>query len=1039
MATPYLDLSNIYNTFSGQLLPSTSLLSQLLVSEHSWILSKISLLRPDWTERKMFLEARRIVTAEYQNIILHELMPLLVGVNKAEVLQAVKYDRNVQVQATAEGLVLGHGLAQMFRYQNEFDVGGADEGIVEHFVVRSEARLNVGFGGDLKSFEELVMLSKRLGVENWTELKKACPGLSFSETKYSSNPLIAAIQEISADDGILGSTFSCFFSELIAILISGDKFWFSNRVSPKQYLAVKPSSLSSLICRNLDQSISIQKNVLLLPDTSLNSQIPCSSASDLNLDALLPNDDLEMLEVEIAVMHEALDEAQAQLDRLQIEEANNYQKNKIAPGKSGRGSPSFGKPSQASLSVASTSALLELTTKKINKMTDSRSKRSHKSIIKSYQARKIISSDTANKKVLEKIRSKRSDMMAPSCSLSEDTAPCDHTSRYRTFSGRCNNLQSPNYGKSTTIQRRLLSPEYDDGISSPRLRSVEGFPLPNPRVVSQRIHTTQVTPDPSFMLTMMQWGQFVDHDIVLTPTHSGFNGSSLDCKPCTSARDNPACFPILLHSADPFYPKQSSRQCMAFTRSLPGQQKLGPREHLNQISHYLDGSMVYGSDNCRAKELRVPDSYLLHMTVNPSSHPNRPMKGLLPMTGDNHECRSADGQCFLAGDARVNEQPALTSFHTLLVREHNDVSRELARINPHWSNEKVFQETRKIISAIIQHITYNEFLPRVLGPSTLRRFSLELLPSGYYNDYNPKCSAAIFTEFSTAAFRFGHSMIRPNLTMMSEEDMMNGHGEDIPLRNHFNNPDLIRSGKAIDQLVNGLVMSPMELIDNCVTDEVTNHLFEEKGLKFSGLDLPALNIQRSRDHGIPGYNKYREICGLTRASSFSDFSEIPEDWVKKVNKVYHHPDDVDLFPGMLAERKLPGATVGPTVACLLGMQFRHLRTCDRFWYESGDHMVRFTEKQLQQIRGETLSGLLCRNCDRPGRVTKTGMDKMQKLVNPMMNCKDLKHRDLQFWREGKDGECEKGGVTWALGTHLVIQSEECTCTREGPVCQMADQ
>ena len=102
-------------------------------------------------------------------------------------------------------------------------------------------------------------------------------------------------------------------------------------------------------------------------------------------------------------------------------------------------------------------------------------------------------------------------------------------------------------------------------------------------------------------------------------------------------------------------------------------------------------------------------------------------------------------------------------------------------------------------------------------------------------------------------------------------------------------------------------------------------------------------------------------------------------------------------------------------------------------------MVRFTEKQLQQIRGETLSGLLCRNCDQPGRLPKTGMDKMQRLTNPIMNCKDMKHRNLEQWREGRDGECLMNGVTWALGTHKMIQSEMCTCTGEGPVCGTADQ
>ena len=426
------------------------------------------------------------------------------------------------------------------------------------------------------------------------------------------------------------------------------------------------------------------------------------------------------------------------------------------------------------------------------------------------------------------------------------------------------------------------------------------------------------------------------------------------------------------------------------------------------------------------------------MTPNPASHPDRPLKGLLPLTADNEECRSADGQCFLAGDERVNEHPGLSTFHTQLVREHNDVSKELASINPHWSNEKVFQETRRIISAIIQHITYNEFLPRVLGPSSIKRFSLELLSSGYYNDYNSKCSGAIFTEFASAAFRFGHSMIRPNLTMMSEDEMMEGGGEQIPLRTVFNNPDLIRNGMAIDGLVRGLVMSPNSLVDNRISDEVSNHLFEEKGKPFSGRDLPALrlNIQRSRDHGIPSYNKYREICGLSRAKRFSDLtSEIPIAWVAELEAVYGHTDDVDLFPGLLAERKLAGALVGPTLACLIGLQFRHLRSCDRYWYESGDSVVRFTEKQLQQIRGQTLSGLLCRNCDQPGSLPQAGLDQMQRLINPMMNCMDFKRIDLEVWREGKDGECKMNGDTWDLGTSTVIENDVCTCTGEGPVCE----
>jgi len=532
----------------------------------------------------------------------------------------------------------------------------------------------------------------------------------------------------------------------------------------------------------------------------------------------------------------------------------------------------------------------------------------------------------------------------------------------------------------------------------------------------------------------MQFAQFLDHDITFTPVNRGFGESIIDCTSCDSARTiHPECAPITIPPNDPWFPnidRATGRpKCIAFTRSLPGQLTLGHREQLNQDTAFIDGSNTYGSDVCESRKLRT----FIGGRLNSTRHPIRG-KDLLPLTHEEVlECKSVSNTCFTGGDTRASEQPGLTAIHTIYMREHNRIVTELAQINPHWNDEQLFQNGRRILSAQFQHVTYNEFLPRVLGWNAIQLYDLKVLTEGYYGGYDPTCDPTIFSEFSSAAFRFGHSLLKDQFKRMGANFV--DRKLNIKLRDVFMKPDIIFEVGMIDELLRGLLGTSMETMDQFITHEVTNHLFEEKIKPFSGLDLAALNIQRGRDHGIRPYNDYRAVCNLKRAQTWEDLSrEITPEVIARLRQTYEHVDDIDLFPGGLAETSLHGGLVGPTFACIISMQFRQLRKCDRFWYENSDPLIRFTEAQLAEIRKATVAKVVCENSDGITTTQRSAFDQHEPFLNPRVPCKSLPSIDLELWKERVS--CTVGSTNIEIGkADRISPCVMCTCTREGPICQ----
>ena len=214
---------------------------------------------------------------------------------------------------------------------------------------------------------------------------------------------------------------------------------------------------------------------------------------------------------------------------------------------------------------------------------------------------------------------------------------------------------------------------------------------------------------------------------------------------------------------------------------------------------------------------------------------------------------------FLAGDFRANEQTGLTAMHTLFVREHNYWAKVIAKSNSSLDGDTIYEVARAIVGAEMQIITYQEFLPFLLGPKALPRYE------GYKSEVNP----SIANVFATASYRFGHTMLSSQLLRLDRrlKEIDEGH---LDLASAFFNPNRIINEGGIDPVLRGLAHQPAQEIDTLLDDDVRNFLFGPPGA--GGFDLAALNIQRGRDHGLPGYNEVRRNFDLEPAEDFADIT-----------------------------------------------------------------------------------------------------------------------------------------------------------------------
>jgi peroxidase len=472
----------------------------------------------------------------------------------------------------------------------------------------------------------------------------------------------------------------------------------------------------------------------------------------------------------------------------------------------------------------------------------------------------------------------------------------------RPIGGAGNNLQHPQFNAVPGAPELAIAPlnfapgPNDVPISGPNARTISN-------VISGGTGSNGVnaeTDDPTASAWLYVFGQFLDHDIDLEET------------PTTTAAIN-----IVVPPGDPVF---TPGTIIPMTRAL---RSSATNTIINGTAGYLDLSQLYGTTTAVAASLRNAD-------------------GTLQSSGNGQYLPVVNGQ-FITGDPRVMENPELGAATTLFMREHNFWVARLHSLHPTWTGDQLYQMARAITTAEYQNIVYNEYLPVVIG---------NIL--GPYRGYNPSVNAQVTQEFSTAAFRMGHSEISD-----TQEGLDNAGNVTFTesLADAFFNTASVDEANGIDPLLRGVTADASQATDVYAVAALRNLLFAPlPGGDVDEMDLIAIDIQRERDVGIGSLNQTRRALGMRPYTSFAQITSDPI-LQGSLQKIYGSPDNLDLFIGGLAENHASGAKVGPTFQAIIAQQFSALRSGDRYWWQNQG----FDSTTASMIASTTLSQILLRD------------------------------------------------------------------------------
>jgi hypothetical protein len=509
--------------------------------------------------------------------------------------------------------------------------------------------------------------------------------------------------------------------------------------------------------------------------------------------------------------------------------------------------------------------------------------------------------------------------------------------KYRTYDGSLQDPVDPQMGMVGTRFGRNAPPDATAPEEMPRLME------PSPRDVSQKLlYRDTFKPATTLNVLAACWIQFENHDWF---GHGENSPDEYHDIPLGEGDDWADGSPMRIK-------RTSGDRTRTFKSGLPP-------TYINTVTHWWDGSQIYGSTEERNRELRSGDAG--KMAVEDGRLPNESESKLdgVDQTGFSD-----------------NYWIGLSLLHTLFVKEHNAICDYLKGFYPGWDDEKLFLTARLVNSALMAKIHTVEWTPGILAnpalqtamhanwygalPSWARRVlgnrSLtEALTGIVGSPLEHHAAPYSITEEFVSVYRL-HPLLPDDYEIRDHRNgQLIAETDFEPIQGHGTRPTIREHGWS-NLLYSFGVAHPGAITLRNHPKALSNHV----RLNGDRVDLGTIDIARDRERGVPRYNDFRERLRKSRIKKFEDLTDDPE-LAEEIRDVYDDDiDRVDLQVGMLAEPLPPGFGFSDTAfRIFILMASRRLKS-DRFFTNDYSEDV-YTPEGLAWVEGNSMVDLLLRH------------------------------------------------------------------------------